>query len=400
MSVAMANMALFTLQTNAPSGGSGNRTGLRGGGPLTTLILAQKLDACLWQKLWLNVINKEFWRYDEPDLRSALVFPWLAETKLSNSAGTEIFSVDVHPLHMYWAMPRRIRLVLAEGHAVCQLSGEQVDLSVSEYRAKNHGGNYKGGWQHPLTPYKRDPNNPEQDSLSLKGQPGGITYKILSFLLYSSSEIGQKCAQNIQHYYHLCSGFPVLKSESPRLWAFAYDMDNMKPRGWYSNIMPFFSIEMESQDLVLLRVKELQKLAADALWQCRTQIKTAWFERPVDAKGDFSFIDLAFWQRSETAFFVVVEQLITNDQKSNFRLTPPQAKTWLKTVCDLATDLFDEYALAELGSQRSIAKKIKARQALKKWLTASKIVKDYIQENNIHENNIQEKHSKQLEVAS
>ena len=33
-----AAMALFSLQLNAPSGGQGYRTGLRGGGPLTTLI--------------------------------------------------------------------------------------------------------------------------------------------------------------------------------------------------------------------------------------------------------------------------------------------------------------------------------------------------------------------------
>jgi len=31
-----ASIALFTLQINAPSGGSGHRTSLRGGGPLTT----------------------------------------------------------------------------------------------------------------------------------------------------------------------------------------------------------------------------------------------------------------------------------------------------------------------------------------------------------------------------
>lgn len=35
---ACAAIALFTLQINAPSGGSGHRTGIRGGGPLTTLI--------------------------------------------------------------------------------------------------------------------------------------------------------------------------------------------------------------------------------------------------------------------------------------------------------------------------------------------------------------------------
>ena len=39
--------ALFTLQTNAPAGGVGYRTGLRGGGPLTTLCFVRNsLRAC------------------------------------------------------------------------------------------------------------------------------------------------------------------------------------------------------------------------------------------------------------------------------------------------------------------------------------------------------------------
>ncbi len=36
--------ALFTLQTNAPSGGVGHRVGLRGGGPLTTQVLPDESE--------------------------------------------------------------------------------------------------------------------------------------------------------------------------------------------------------------------------------------------------------------------------------------------------------------------------------------------------------------------
>lgn len=51
--------ALFTLQTNAPSGGVGHRTSLRGGGPLTTLVLGT--EKLLWQTVWLNTLpNQSF----------------------------------------------------------------------------------------------------------------------------------------------------------------------------------------------------------------------------------------------------------------------------------------------------------------------------------------------------
>ncbi|MDC9595046.1 type I-E CRISPR-associated protein Cse1/CasA, partial [Xenorhabdus sp. IM139775] len=94
----MAAIALFTLQINAPAGGVGHRVGLRGGGPLTTLIQPQAFDASLWQKLWLNVIHRAHWRYTEPDLKSADIFPWLGKTHASQEKGTEIFAHHVHEL--------------------------------------------------------------------------------------------------------------------------------------------------------------------------------------------------------------------------------------------------------------------------------------------------------------
>ncbi len=59
LSRAAAAMALFTLQSYAPSGGAGNRTSLRGGGPLTTLAIPPPLpgepEPLLWHMLWANV---------------------------------------------------------------------------------------------------------------------------------------------------------------------------------------------------------------------------------------------------------------------------------------------------------------------------------------------------------
>jgi len=385
LSLEMAIIALFTLQTNAPAGGSGHRTGLRGGGPLTSLVLPQRAGATLWQKLWLNVINKDEWRYEEPDLHSELVFPWLAATKTSEKKGSDIYASNVHPLHMYWAMPRRIRLEINNSEAVCQITGQRVAQTVSMYRTQNYGGNYSGTWSHPLTPYKWNPKKTEEEHLSAKGQPGGVTYKIWDVLSLTSKENGQQCAQTVSHFYSLCEGFSDFHSEVPRLWVFGYDMDNMKARGWYSVSLPLFSVSPEQQEDVLLKVKELQKLAADSLWQCRTQIKTAWFDKPGDAKGDMSFIELAFWQRTESAFYNAVQNLITNSAEYDSYLTAQQAKIWLKALRNTATDLFDEYALSELGSERSMAKRIKARQLLTAWLYGCKDIKRFISEHKLEQ---------------
>jgi CRISPR system Cascade subunit CasA len=383
MSVEMANLALFTLQINAPSGGQGHRTGLRGGGPLTTLVLPQKAESSLWEKLWLNVIDRDFWRYEDPDLNSAQTFPWLSDTKTSDKKGTEIYEDDVHPLHMYWAMPRRIRLELDASDSVCALTGKQSSLSVSHYRTQNYGGNYSGAWQHPLTPYKWNPTKPDEEPLSAKGQPGGITYKIWDALTLTSEEKGQKCSQSVSHFYSLCDDFSDVQSQVPRLWVFGYDMDNMKARGWYSASLPLFSISPEQQEDILFTVKALHKLAGDALWHCRTQIKSAWFEKPGDVKGDVSFVDLAFWQRSETAFYSAVQEIIENNARGELALSPVQAKIWLNSLRKTATDIFDEYALSELGSGRSMVKRIKARQSLTAWLYGGKDIKAFIKEHDI-----------------
>jgi CRISPR system Cascade subunit CasA len=50
LSRSAAAMALLTLQTMAPAGGAGHRTSLRGGGPLTTLVLPT-VPATLWHRL-------------------------------------------------------------------------------------------------------------------------------------------------------------------------------------------------------------------------------------------------------------------------------------------------------------------------------------------------------------
>lgn len=384
MSLAMANMALFTLQINAPSGGQGHRTGLRGGGPLTTLVLAQYANASLWQTLWLNIINRDFWRYPDPVLTDGSVFPWLAPTRTSEKQGSEIYENSVHELHRYWAMPRRIRLEVLDGLALCQISGVQVEQSVQHIRAQNYGGNYKGAWRHPLTPYKWDTNKPDEAPLSVKGQPGGITYKIWDSLTLSSDKEGQQCAWVIEHFSALLDEFAEYQSETPRLWVFGYDMDNMKARCWYSSTIPLFAMSVEKQEDLLMRVKQLQILASEALWNCRTQIKNAWFDRAAEAKGDLSFIDLAFWQRSEASFYKAVSQLVDNAaENTQLALTPEQALDWLDTLRRTAKDLFDEYALSEVGSARSMAKRIKARQGLTMWLYGGKPVKAFVAENKI-----------------
>jgi len=378
MSWNMANLALFTLQINAPAGGQGIRTGLRGGGPLTTLVMPVTDDASLWKRLWLNVINRREWRYYDPDFHSSGVFPWLGPTKVSDKKSAEIYQSDVHDLHMYWAMPRRIRMEPREEVRLCDISGASSTLVIHEYRTKNQGNNYSGTWSHPLTPYKWDPKKPTEDHLSLKGQPGGINYKLWDILTltHSDDSIGQSAATVVGHFGTICDEFG--DHEVPRLWTFGYDMDNMKPRGWYSIELPLFNLSGIDQTELLHSIKELQKLAADILFYTRSQLKAAWFESPANAKGDMTFIDTVYWQKTESCFFTAVDQLIQQvSSASSYNLDPEQSQVFLRALQVTALGLFDEQAFADLGDQRSMKKKVLARKALNKSVYASKTVRDF-----------------------
>jgi CRISPR system Cascade subunit CasA len=382
LSVPMAALALFTLQINAPSGGQGHRVGLRGGGPLTSLVLPAGEQSPLWQKIWLNVICKRFWSYEEPVLTSAKVFPWLGETKISRGENTEVYASDVHPLAMYWAMPRRIRLIIEEKDTVCDISGNPTANCVHSYRTQNYGNNYAGAWRHPLTAYRFDPKKPEDIPNSVKAQPGGVTYGYWDFLTLTDAEQGQQASLNVEHFYYVNRRKEESLGFLPRLWCSGYDMDNMKARCWYEKEIPILNVELELQADFLRAVKELQELINKLRLELNKRIKEAWFERPGDAKGDTTFIAAEFWRRTENIFFNAVQSL--SEQESYYPLSTEAASAWLKEIQKTVTDLFDEYTLSvDIGDPRTLKRVMKARRFLSIWVYGGRDIKNFKQQHAI-----------------
>ncbi len=126
---ALAAMALYTFQAFAPAGGAGNRTSMRGGGPLLTLVQPQ---GGLWATIWANV------PYGAP--ADASVLPWMRAT-VTSDGGRAVYPEQTHPAEAFFGMPRRLRLVGAEG-------------GITGVIQRPYGTNY-AGWDHPLTPYYR-----------------------------------------------------------------------------------------------------------------------------------------------------------------------------------------------------------------------------------------------------
>ncbi|MDX1998410.1 MAG: type I-E CRISPR-associated protein Cse1/CasA [Thermoanaerobaculia bacterium] len=156
-----AALILLSVQLFGPSGGRGHRTGLRGAGPLTTLVVTDE-SLGLWPSLWANVLAREtFETLNGEDLPRrdlpADCFPWLAPTRTSPTEGAITTAGHVHPGQMFWAMGRRLRLefVAAEPGEACDLCTEPSDTVVREVATRHHGVNYSGFWRHPFSPLRR-----------------------------------------------------------------------------------------------------------------------------------------------------------------------------------------------------------------------------------------------------
>ena len=353
--------ALFTLQTNAPAGGQGHRVGLRGGGPLTTLLVPEDDNASLWRKLWLNVFVDDDYFNSGVSPVSEGVFPWMGPTRLSDKSGGATLPGDVHLLQMYWGMPRRLRLEPSESSGVCGLCGDHDRRLFSSYRTEARGINYEGPWRHPLTPYREDPKQNDPPG-SLKGQKGGLGYRHWLSLAFKDPEKHQTAARVVQSYAQDIAWMLEEKGVHADIWCFGYDMDNMKARCWYEQRMPtIFIDDDEDRELFIHCTTQLITAAGDVVGLLQRQVKAAWFSRPADVKGDTSMIAVSFWNATEEDFYRQLSQLKEHIIQKTRTMPPEVAGDWLNIVTRHARELFDYWVLEGNAEDMNMKRIIRAR---------------------------------------
>lgn len=333
--------ALMTLQINAPSGGVGHRTSIRGGGPMTTLLVPDVLHDesknTLWHMLWLNVLPKKVFEglCGNPDKTDDIsIFPWLGPTRTSDKSGRDTTPEDVHPLQIYWSMPRRIRLEFGESsNGQCPISGKQGPL-IHFFATKNYGINYTGPWRHPLSPYHF---NKEGLPLPLHPQTDGLGYRHWLGLTLGEKEGVIPAA--IVHY-HIKSG--TRRRVKAQLLVFGYDMDNMKARGWHENHMPLYHLDDQYKDTFIDAVQDVVNATGMVAGNLRGALRDAWFTAKAKVKGDLSFIENSFWQDTESAFYSFLDKLhttITQGKEGTIL-----CHSWFNTLNQTSLALFDTWA--------------------------------------------------------
>jgi len=375
LSPVCAAMALLTLQTNAPAGGVGHRTSLRGGGPLTTLVMPMRNAGAalsLWELLWWNVLPRSvFWRdWDGPETPEAM-FPWAGPIKTSDPKAGHIYApANTHPAHAFWATPRRVRLDFDQvGSGFCSLSGQQSDTLVSRYITKNYGANYVG-WRHPLSPYYYDK---EKQLLPVHAQPGGMTYRHWLGLVANGAGGDTEMALVVGEFGERAAH----TGDEVQLWAFGYDMNNMKPRCWYEAEMPLPAIPpgpaLECFMDLTRRLVGAAELAAGYL---RTALRRAWFgpEEKVDT-AKLAYLDEAFWQETEASFYGGLQDATNKAKVGGLDIYQRQelCRRWHVTLRNHCLGLFDYYAHSGAWEYENAERIVLARDELQRKMNGKKI---------------------------
>lgn len=333
-----AAMALFTLQSNAPSGGQGHRTSLRGGGPLTTVLLGDEL----WKTVWLNVLTAQRFLAGggKPELsRPESIFPWMAPTRTSEKDRSTT-PEDVHPAQQYWAMPRRVRLHLMAPPVIgyCSITAAQGVPVISSYSAKNYGVKYEGAWAHPLTPYRSKAGSAPNPK---KAKADGLPYRDWPQLILGDDF--HQPASVVRVYFEERR---FEKESRQRLWAFGFEMDNMKARCWHAAHTPLVATEFPSTTAsheFTAIVSALVDASEEVRYTLAKQIRNALFPEGTEVRGDLvGHISQQFWTETNSGFFTTVRDLY--DAVRSEHMHGEIRENWLRILHAAARAIFESHS--------------------------------------------------------
>jgi len=138
-------IALFNQAANCPSFGGGFKASIRGGSPVTTLILGGNLR----QTIWRNVLCKEM---------LDVSMPWFETTQNEApnwvSLVKEKESIEAHQTGLlrglFW-QPAHIELVKNDGEGICDCCDQESECYIG-FKKEKFVYDFKGIWPHPHGP--------------------------------------------------------------------------------------------------------------------------------------------------------------------------------------------------------------------------------------------------------
>lgn len=379
-----AAMALYGLQQFAPAGGAGNRTSLRGGGPMTTLVMPWKEEGTpvsLARLLLLNVpLSPALQWLDDSEIARAL--PWLKPTITSDGTPEREVSEadqDVHALHAFFGMPRRIRLV-ADGFGACPITGEEGPL-VTGFIQKPWGFNYTV-WRHPLTPYRQ---KKDQVAFTVKPKPRRFGYRDWVGITVGRRKDAEKAfpAQNVEALTRR-TGALRKQGLDVRLLAAGWAMNNMEAESFLYSLQPLY-LSGEGEQAQSEGIASVAVLMADAgdaaAGLLRRALNEALFGGKAKSTDSGLFEDAAetFFAHTEDEFHALLAPMSQESDgldAGHERLS----RNWLACLRAVALAIFDEHASGLLKGRPDVKLAGRVAAAYRKLAgelsTVSKLAKD------------------------
>ena len=326
----LAAMALYTLQAFAPAGGAGNRTSLRGGGPMVCLVRPD--NEGLWPLVWANVPHGEPIGTSELD-----ILPWMRPTKLSKPVGgraPESFPESDSPSRpdpeVFFGQPRRLRLVERDG-------------LVAEFIQKPYGADYPTArWRHPLTPYYEQGT----DFLPRHPKPGSFGYRQWRGVVLQSD--GGRRPFALEQYIR------DIENGHCNLIVAGWAMDNMKPQDFVWSQQPVFRFASREDEY---RAADSVEAAEQAGFTLARQVSTGTGEDSIQSGAGLRARE-ALFADTQTVFEEMLGRVSAG--------SPFAPKEWLKELRRAAVAIFDAEVtpgLADLSEARR-ADAIGARRQL------------------------------------
>jgi CRISPR system Cascade subunit CasA len=362
--------ALFAKNLNGVAGGAGFRVGIRGGGPLTTLPLANQPPHGNWSTVWLSVLCADDGDVETSDQFGPEVFPWLGPTRESSGNKTT-HPGDAHWLQAYWAMSQRARLDRPIDEGSCDLCGSHGRL-FRTLRITNYGASYGSTWRHPLSPYRVQTEDDGSTAIiATKGKQGGFSY--VDWLSLTIGANDSQHAAPVVEDVTTRKMFAAAEVRDMRLWCFGYDAENAKVRQWFDQTVPLLRLSPEKRVAFTQQVQILIDGANAAAFLLHRSVKEAWFDSPKDARGDSSHIRRAEFEATEREFYRVIDvvRAVIESESSDTNEKLQKARDqWRAVLVQTTQDLFDRFALQETDEVRNMSRIAKAAHSLQMALTA------------------------------
>lgn len=350
-----AALSLYALQQFAPAGGAGNRTSMRGGGPLTTLVTLENSagePAPLWRVILANLPLLEH-GVSDATLHRAL--PWLAPTLLSDAAHgeREVSEADpaVDKLQAFFGQPRRIRLTPAE-RGTCALTG-MSGLVVTGFVQKAWGVNY-GAWKHPLTPYRRQKEDGEP--YSAKPKSGHFGYRDWVAAVYGAASNGFAETSKVLKLAERRAGAFESAGFRASLTVGGWAMNNMEAVAYLHAVKPLYLSDTpylaEDMERLALAFADAGETAHQIL---RMALRKAHFSDGATVSTDSGLFEqarTAFYERTEAGFHELLHEAF--EERRVDAASSGQAWLWRlrQAASALFTDLTPDFAADPRNGRR------------------------------------------------